>query len=217
TLKERMDKVSSKVYPYSESEESKFDFTETESLDFGLVNQYFNADAENSSVVYAMTADSVPIIVSSKIGEGNIVYYGIIDSFGTFKASTYYPIFWNQLLNSLVGTEDIMSYNYNTGKILMLGSDMQTKTPSGNLRTSRLILDDVGFYTFGDKTVSANLFNELESDISKEVNFDTVQSKGYSAKKVEKRKDVSLDSYIIVLFLAAVLAEFVLLKYRGDV
>jgi hypothetical protein len=217
TLKERIDKVSSKVYPYAESSEDKYEFTETESLDFGLVNQYFNSDAENGSVVYAMTSDSIPIIVSAKRGEGNVIYYGIMDAFGTFKSSTYYPIFWNQLINSLVGTEDIMSYNYQTGKILMLGSDMQAKTPSGNIKTSRLILDDVGFYAFGEKTVSANLFNEMESDISKEIVFNTVSSKGYSAKKVEKRKDINLDRYLIFLFLIAVLAEFALLKYRGDI
>ncbi len=214
--KERVDKSPTSVSLYSQPMEGKHDFAEEEDIEFGTSNQYFKAEALNGSVIYAEAADSSPMIVSMKRGSGSIIYYGIIDRFSTFKSSPSYPVFWNELFNALVGTEDISSFNYPTGKIMSLAPDTRIRTPSGTRTTSRLLLDRAGFYTFNRGTIAANLLDETESDISAETDFTTESRSTYTAREVERRRDVNISAYLIIAALAAILAELFIVKYRGD-
>ncbi|MBD3312947.1 VWA domain-containing protein [Candidatus Woesearchaeota archaeon] len=216
SISDRAEQISTKIYPYSQSSASLYGFVDDESIDFGTTNQYFIARAENNSVVYAMTADNNPVIVSSGRGEGSIVYYGILDRMATFKSSPSYPVFWNDLINSLAGTEDINSFNYPTGKLIALGAETQVRTPDESIRTDRILLDGAGFYTYNDKTISANLLSEAESDINRETTFDTTGKHEFQLQEVERRKDVNLEIYLIIIALIAMLLELFLVKYRGD-
>ncbi|MCX8147291.1 MAG: BatA and WFA domain-containing protein [Candidatus Woesearchaeota archaeon] len=216
-LVNKSDKISTRIFPYAETNEEKYGFTEEESIDFGSANQYFVAKAKNGSVIYAITADSSPIIASMKVGAGNVFYYGVLDEFSSFKSTPYYPIFWNELLNSLIGAEDIKSYNFKTGKIILLGEETEVRTPSGKMSASSIVLDKCGFYTFKGRTIAANLLSDKESNINKKAEIQTVTSSKYKAEKVEKRKDVEIDNYLILAALLAIIAEIAIVKYRGDI
>ncbi|MBU0536030.1 MAG: BatA and WFA domain-containing protein [Nanoarchaeota archaeon] len=214
-LIERVDQVSTKIYPFAESREDIYGFEE-DLTEFGSTNQYFVAQAENNSVVYAVTSDNNPVIVTANRGEGTIVYYGLVDKMATFKSSPSYPVFWNELVTSLAGTESVNNFNYPTGKILVLGEEVKVNTPDESIKTDRLLLDGAGFYTYNDRTISANLLNEIESDINLETDFETKASHQYGAEKVERQKDVNIENYLILLALAAMLVELFIVKYRGD-
>lgn len=214
-LTELKTKENVKIYSYSESNEGKYGFAGKESIDYGNTLKYFNVNAKNGSVVYAMAGD-IPVIVSMKVGAGNVVYYGIFDDSSSFKSSPSYPLFWNDLLNSLMGTEDISKFNFKTGKVVSSGSVMDIKTPSGPVRAVSLVMDMSGIYEVGGVKMAANLLNEQESDIYKDSGIKTVRHDSYKAGKVERDKETNLEPYLLILVLAAILAELAYVKYIGE-
>ena len=207
---------SATLYGFSESESSFDDFTDEKSIDYGSTTEYFTTTAKNGSVVYAQTEDDIPMIVSIKKGGGNTVYYGLFDDKSTFKSSPSYPLFWNNLINAMMGTEDINNFNYRTGKMITFSEPTQVKTPDGTYSTQRLIMDRSGFYEFGNRKYAVNLLDEKESDISKKVSFETTKSERYIAKEIERRKDVSLAGYVAAAALLFMLLELAYVKYSGE-
>ncbi|PIN86157.1 hypothetical protein COV19_06075 [Candidatus Woesearchaeota archaeon CG10_big_fil_rev_8_21_14_0_10_44_13] len=214
-LMEKKEKENVKIYSYSDSDEDKYDFAGESSIDYGTTLKYFTATAKNGSVIYAMAGDS-PIIASMKIGAGNVVYYGIFDDSSSFKASPSYPVFWNELINSLMNTDDISKFNYKTGKILSTNTQMDVKTPQGTIKANIIIMDKEGIYEVGSLKIAANLLNEKESDIYQATNIQTMKHDSYKAGKVQREKETNLEMYLLALVVLSLLAEMAYVKYIGD-
>lgn len=214
-LLELRDKENAKVYPFAEANEQRYGFAEEQAIDYGTTLKYFTTTPKNSSVVYAVAGDS-PVIASMKEGAGNVVYYGIFDESSSFKSSPSYPIFWNDLINSLMGTDDISRFNYQTGKMISTGSDIEVDTPEGKLKASSILMDTAGIYRIGSLKLAANLLSEAESDIYQGANIKTARSDSYKAGKVQRTKDTNLEIYLLVLVLMAMLAEIGYVKYTGE-
>ncbi|MFO8016136.1 MAG: BatA and WFA domain-containing protein [Candidatus Woesearchaeota archaeon] len=213
---ELKEKENAKVRSYSETNSDKYSFAEEESIDYGTTLDYFKATAKNDSVVYASAGES-PVIASMKHGRGNMVYYGIFDSEASFKSSPHYPVFWNELINSMMGTEDISKFNYKTGKMMSLGSGEEVSTPDGTVRTSTLLMDMTGIYDAGGMKIAANLMDERESDIYRQPEIESASHGSYTAAEVEREKETNLEIPLILIALAAMLAEIGYIKYRGDI
>ncbi len=171
----------------------------TKDIDFGLVKNVFQVGRHPGSIV---SAGDNSVISIFDAGEGRVVYYGLIGS--DFHLTPGYPIFWNNLIYSFVGRDDLNNFNLRTG----------TRVESGNETEA---LHNVGVYRLGNMILAANLINERESDI----NFaDEGREFEFTEGKLETIKsdvDYDLVFYIALAVLILVLFEFVYIKVRGEV
>jgi hypothetical protein len=170
--------------------EEKRCFTETEN--------YFSTIAKNNTVTVASSTDNIPIIVIGDFQNGKVVYYGILDERSSFtKADPEYPIFWSNLINFLVDTEDIEDYNK---RLDQTGYQEYTK---------------VGVYEINNKNVALNLLNEKESDINQ---FSEVIKKDlhFVPKSIKEKQNFNLAIPLIIFALILIAIELFIIKRRGD-
>ena len=188
----------------------------TKDVEFGAVSEHFIASAPNESVVLAAGTANEPIIALREYGGGKVVYYGVDDAKSDFKYSPSYPIFWANLLDVVTGVKDIGNFNQRTGRVLVFPEAKWVTTPSGKIKTSRLLLDETGFYEIDGSYYAANLLNEKESNIAEQSPTRAVNVEDYKERKVTKRKDVNFGGYLAALAFALLALELFYIKYRGD-
>ncbi len=183
---------------------------------FTTTSSYFGAEAKKGSIIFAAADDKTPLIVYGERKKGKIVYYGILDETSDFKTLPSYPIFWNSLINFMIGTEDIKDFNYKTGKIATIG-EQKIKTPSSSLTTSKLLMDEVGIYEYDNKKYAVNLLDEKESDISLPSKVESQKERESLLSRESKEHDFNLELIILLSVLLFMLAEFFYIKRRGDI
>lgn len=181
---------------------------------FARVAKYYTGNITEGGLVIASSSDATPIMALREKGKGKVFYYGIFDEASDFKTLPAYPILWNGLINFLVKSEDINDFNLKTGRIIGV-SEQTIKTPSGNIRTSNLIIDEAGIYQFNDKSYAANMLNEKESDVSANINFEKENSK-FIVKIDKKEKELYLSIFLLIAVSLLLLFEVYYLKRRGD-
>lgn len=182
---------------------------------FTVASQHLAAEAGDKTVVFA-SANGDPVIAYRDVEGGNVAYYGIMDETSDFRNLPSYPIFWNSLINFMVGTEDIKSYNYNTGSIATF-EEQDVKTPSAAVRASKLLLDEQGIYEFSGRKVAANLLNEKESAVSAEGGRTDISGREALLTGGEPRHDFNLVFLFSFIALVLVFIELLFVKVRGDV
>lgn len=183
---------------------------------FTTTASYFGAEAKKGTITFASADDKTPLIAYGEKKKGKIAYYGILDETSDFKTLPSYPIFWNLLINFMVGTEDIKDFNYKTGKIVTIG-EQKVKTPSSSLITSKLLMDEVGIYEFDGKKFAVNLLDEKESDISLPSKVETQKERQQLLERESKEHDFNLELPILALVFLFMLTEFFYIKRRGDI
>ncbi|MEK6837200.1 MAG: VWA domain-containing protein, partial [Nanoarchaeota archaeon] len=189
----------------------------TKGVDFGVVANYNVARPYNDRFTSLVVADDNSSLLGSyPHGNGLVFYYGLFDDASTFKSSYFYPIFWDNLLSFLTKSEDLASFNVQTGRVEGI-SEQQVITPGGKVKTARLFFDEAGFYTVGSKTVAANLLDKDESNIASEEAFElaSYDSKLLSAASTAK-SEVEFENKLVFAALALVLLELLFVKMRGD-
>jgi len=172
---------------------------------------YLIAEPSENSIVIASATDRSPMIAMKE----DVFYYGIIDSKSDFSSLSTYPIFWNELINFMVKTEDIRDYNFKTGDAIVI-LEQRVRTPSSTIRTSRLLLDENGLYQLTNKKLAANLLNEKESDISKTTDILEQDKQEFQTSTELKTKKIDLDYYLIILAFIIIFIEIIYIKKRGD-
>ncbi|MBW2984819.1 BatA and WFA domain-containing protein [Candidatus Woesearchaeota archaeon] len=177
-------------------------------------SKYFKGTAKEGSAVIA-SAGNTPIMVLSELGKGTVFYYGIFDDTSNFKTQPAYPIFWNSLINYLVGTGSMEDYNFKTGALLSI-KEQDVTTPSTTMTTSKLIFDEIGWYKLESKTIAASLLDETESDVSGETILDETEAELTAGKESEKT-DMSLEIGLVILALFLLWIELFYIKRRGDI
>jgi len=182
---------------------------------FTTTASYFGADAKKGTITFASADDKTPLIVYGEKKNGKIAYYGILDDTSDFKTLPSYPIFWNLLINFMIGTEDIKDFNLKTGKIATIG-EQKVKTPSSSLITSKLLMDDVGIYEFDNKKFAVNLLDEKESDIALPSKVEAQKEREQLLERESKEHDFNLELTILGLVFLFMLTEFLYIKRRGD-
>ena len=182
---------------------------------FTTTASYFGAEAKKGTITFASADDKTPLIVYGEKKKGRIAYYGILDDTSDFKTLPSYPIFWNSLINFMVGTEDIKDFNYKTGRILTI-NEQKVKTPSSSVTTSKLLMDEVGIYEFDNKKFAVNLLDEKESDISLPSKVESQQERKQLLERESKYHDFNLEFPVLVLVFVFMMAEFIYIKRRGD-
>lgn len=186
----------------------------TEGLEFGI-SGYLNATLKDGAVALVRAPDG-PVIAYWNLGRGRVVYIGMNDRWGDFHLQASYPIFWYRLIGLAYPAAE--EQNFKTGTVLPMGTPKTVAAPHGNIETSDLYLGDAGFYTFGERTVAANLLDEKESDISVEnVLIKDIKNRDVEktlSTKVEKMHLNVLFSIVAIILLAL---ELYCLKRRGDI
>ena len=183
---------------------------------FTTTSSYFGADAKKSAITFASADDKTPIVVYSEQKKGKVVYYGILDGASDFKTLPTYPIFWNSLINFMAGTEDIKDFNFKTGKIVTI-KEQTVKTPHTSLKTSKLLMDEVGVYEFDSKKFAVNLIDEKESDIGLPSKVEAVKERQKLFERETKERDFNIELPILSLVFLIMAIEFLYIKARGDV
>ncbi len=182
---------------------------------FTAAASYFGAEAKKGAITFASADDKTPLIVYGEKKKGKIVYYGILDEASDFKTLPSYPIFWNSIINFVVGAEDIKDFNHKTGKIVTI-NEQKVKTPSSSLATSKLLMDEVGIYEFNNKKFAVNLLNEKESDIGLPSKVESQKEREKLLERESKEHDFNLELTILALVFLFMLTELIYIKIRGD-
>jgi uncharacterized membrane protein len=182
---------------------------------FSTLSTYWKANNQNGTITLASTRnDNSPMLVTSKLGAGNVIYYGIIDNTAGFFNDPFYPIFWSNLINTVLGTESIQEFNKRSGEVIAIGKQI-VKTPTFITNAETLFLDEVGFYEFNDKKIAVNLLNPDESNIGRPpVNIEGQSTLPGTKSTSSDRFDFALPLLTLALFLF--ILESAILKRRGD-
>jgi hypothetical protein len=183
---------------------------------FTSANNYLKGEAKNNSITLASAQlDGSPMIVDMKRELGEIIYYGIIDKYSSFYSDSFYPIFWNNMVNYLMKREDIRDYNFKAGRMIVI-KEQDVKSPSAMITTNKLLLDEAGIYEFNNKKVAVNLADEKESDISRE-NIELEENlEKFSDEKVKDVDSFELEVPLLIAALVILFIEFLYIKRRGD-
>jgi len=188
----------------------------TRDVEFGSISEHFIASAPNETVVLAAGNANEPIVAMKEFGGGRILYYGIDDQKSDFKYSPSYPIFWTNVLDLVTGAKDIGNFNQRTGRILVFPEEQWITTPTGKIKTSRVLMDDAGFYEVNGVYYAANLLNEKESNIAQKASTSATRADQYKENKITKRKDISFGGWLAFIALIILAGELFYVKFRGD-
>ena len=181
----------------------------TEGIDFG-------------SVEYIETTTGTPIVKSEKnstvisfidYGNGKILYYGILDEVSGFKFRIKYPIIWKEVMSFLLNRKKINEINVKTGKIITFENPTRIKTPTEDVNTDKIVLDQAGFYDFGNYRMAANLLDFKESDVNKEIAVEESLGEVIGSKG---QVPLILSPQLLMLLIVLFFVELIYIKYRGD-
>lgn len=183
---------------------------------FTTAASYFGAEAKKGAITFASADDKTPLIVYGEKKGGKVAYYGILDEASDFKTLPSYPIFWNLLINFMVGTEDIKDFNQKTGKIVTVG-EQKINTPSSSLTASKFLMDESGIYEFNGRKYAVNLLDMKESDVALPSKVEAQKERQKLLETESKEHDFNLELLILMLVFLFMLAEFFYIKRRGDI
>jgi hypothetical protein len=194
------------------------------------VKKHFKATLKRGAVSLVEAGDKSPMLAYWKYGKGIVIYSGIADPVGDnifdplntmiwndFHALPEYPLFWKQMLEFITGSLDVSVYNAKTGQYINLQARETVKTPSENVTTDLLLLDEVGVYGLPDKEVAVNLYDEKESNLAGGgITAQPSETKEISYNTQIIRAPKYFDIYLIIIAIFLVILELYYLHWRGE-
>ena len=117
------------------------------------------------------------------------------------------------MTNWLTEVPDISESNRKTGEVIRLGETALVEAPGGRISTDVLLLDRVGVYRFQGRTIAANMYDPVESNLQggRTLNLGSFASGRTSEKLV--RKDLS--GWMVLIAAALIILELAILRRRG--
>lgn len=168
----------------------------TKDIEFGTVKRYIKANVAQDSISFLNSQDNYSLMAYKKYKEGKVIYYGLFDDENDFKFNPDYPIFWNNLINFMIDTEDINDYNFKIGE--------------------RSLVDKAGIYDENGKKVAYNYLNEAESDVSNDPILFSKEYSDFIAKDVKEKVDMDFTMALLIIGCLVILFEMLYIKFRGD-
>ena len=164
-----------------------------------------------------ITADGSPFIARAPFGEGRILYYGYLQDDSAFHFHYQYPVFWKRTVYEAAGREPLADTNYETGARLSVPNGTTVETPAGSVTPSSgtFVLDETGFYGYGEHRLGASLVSEPESNVSAPA-LSTGPGGVVQGREEEVPKPLDLSPVAAGGALLFVLAELSFLRWRGD-
>lgn len=186
----------------------------TQDITFDTVKSYFTAQPKDNTLVLAKAADDSPVIALQTKGKGKIVYVGILDQQSSFKFSVSYPLFWQQLIDYIIGLPKVEEINRNIGDKILLDEVQEIQTPTTTVKTQELLLDEIGVYEIGQKKIAVNLLNKLESNVNFEA--EGIADNSYDESKFQVKVKKNITEFMVYAIIAILFLELVYIKLRGD-
>lgn len=187
----------------------------TEGVSITSLDKFMSATAKENTMTLAATAEGVPVIVIGSYGQGTVIWYGIFESNSTFKYDVTYPLFWQQLVDYVIGKDTIESLNYKIGEKVVFDNEIPIKTPSGKEEKAEQIeFDEIGIYEYRGKHIAVNLLNKVESNvdyINQEFEKTLIEE---NSEKVSSKQP--LTKIIITAMIILFMLELLYVKLRGD-
>ncbi|MBV0923731.1 BatA and WFA domain-containing protein [Halomicroarcula limicola] len=188
--------------------------TLTRGIDFQPPDEYVGGSLKDGQALVEL-ADGTPLIATADRNGGRLMYYGYIEDRSSFKYNYQYPVFWKRTVFSLADRAPLSALNYGTGERAQFDAD-SVDGPDGTVAGPTVTLQRAGFYASGERTVSAALLDERESDVAVEA-LDTREGVAGNLTREERRTvPKPLTEYAAVGALAVALAEIGYLGRRGD-
>lgn len=135
------------------------------------------------------------------VQQGGLFFYGLLDGFSGFQDQIAYPLFWDDVMNSLLGRESLANYNFRTGDVYLLSN-------------STLLLDRAGFQDAGGRRIAVNLLSADESDLYRE--GEVTNASAFDSQYAKVPLDVNLGPLLLVLAALLFVTELVFVKRRGE-
>jgi hypothetical protein len=171
-----------------------------------------DASARRRSVTL-VEANGAPVLSYWRLGKGLVIYDGL-EKDSDFYMRPEYPIFWYQMVNWLTGAPRISDSNRKTGEVVPLGEATAVEAPSGTLTTTgALLLDEVGLYRFSGKSVAANMYDPLESNLAGGASYPAGEFKPSSGETVAEQ---DLSGWIMALAALALVVELAIMRWRRE-
>lgn len=184
-------------------------------ISFLKASNYIKAEPKKNSIVLAAASDDSPIIALVNKGPGKVVYYGILDQKSKFKQSISYPIFWQQLIDYLMGIDRISELNRKIGDKKIFDSTADVIFPSKKeAKLDSISFEEAGVYKINGKQVACNLLDKKESEIN--YNEQESEDRTYDIEDSEFKEKFSIIAYVIYAILALMFLELLFVKIRGD-
>lgn len=172
---------------------------------------YLDATARRRSTTL-VEANGAPVLSYWRLGKGLVVYDGL-EKDSDFYMRPEYPIFWYQMVNWLTGVPKISDSNRKTGEIVPLGESTAVDAPSSTLTTATLLLDEVGLYRFSGKSVAANMYDPLESNVAEGASYPAGEFKPSSGETVAEK---DLSGWLMALAALALAIELAIMRWRRE-
>lgn len=178
------------------------------------IEKYLQVTPKKSATVVASTNEGVPLLVVGGYGKGTVVYYGLFETNSTFKYDVTYPIFWQQLVDYLIGKDTIDTLNYKMGEKVLFDNEISILTPSGRERTENALeFEEGGVYEYLNKKVAVNLLNSVESNVA--YNNEAIE-KSITEEQEAMPINQPLTKPFIIVLLVILFLELLYVKLRGD-
>ncbi|MEM3126535.1 MAG: BatA and WFA domain-containing protein [Candidatus Woesearchaeota archaeon] len=185
----------------------------TQNTQFGNVRKAYRAKPKQDMLSIA-SVNNNSIIALGKLGDGRIMYFGILEEESDFKFSPSYPVFWNKVMDFIIDRPRIDDLNKRTGDILAFEEEQIIKTPIKTAKTKNIALEIQGIYEFRGRKVAANLFDIKESDLNSPIK--TARSdRLLDVFQVEDKYDLSIA--LLWTALGFLFIELIYMKLRGEV
>ncbi|MGC9514288.1 DUF7408 domain-containing protein [Methanocrinis sp.] len=188
-------------------------FAEDLHLDEVELYSHLLATARPGSVTIA-EANAVPVISYWRLGGGTAVYMGLSSDRSDFYQRPEYPVFWYEMIGWLTSIPDASESNRRTGEIVRLGETIQVNAPGGRIETDVLLLDRVGVYRFQGRTLAANMYDPVESNLAKgeTLNLGTFAGGRTSEKVIER----DLSPWLVLVAAALIVLELLIIRRRRE-
>lgn len=185
----------------------------TKDVEFGTADQYFGT-VDHDCGQWVVSEDKDVLICNKEVGEGNVLFFGLLESSTSFKNRPDYPLFWNTFLEMSFPEEKEERVNFPTGEVLPI-QFQKAVTPDGEVETNRLILSKSGFYEYGGRIITANLFDIFESDVNTQYDVLNAGKQKEILKETKERHD--LTKWLLFIALLLLVIELIVIKWRGDI
>jgi len=170
----------------------------TEGLSFGRHSRVREVKCGISCQKYILAGEE-PVIFVKPFEKGLFAYYGVFGE--DFSNRPDYPIFWTRFVRYLGGYKGLNEMNAATGTVLSFGGDLNFKLPSGSKETgSSLIMEEVGFYVIEDKSYSANILSDEESNLERNIELEKSLT-GENSIQNRINKNIWKELLIVAMFL----------------
>ncbi|MDZ7687499.1 MAG: BatA domain-containing protein [Halobacteriales archaeon] len=181
-------------------------------VEFPAPRQYLGAElTDGRSLVESGSGD--PLLATADVGNGRALYYGFMRGETEFHNSYQFPIFWRDALYHVTSRERLSSMNRQTGDRLSFAREATVGTPDGDVTGTSVVMDSAGFYDTGT-VYSASLLDAAESNVSA-VDVERTEAGETASRTLEETVPFDLTPYTAIAALVFVLAELVLMRYRG--